>query len=208
MKKVIYFYKPDKPYGVFSNFYLSPFQMNGLTWKTTEHYFQAMKFEGTKHFYLINEVEKPMMAAHMGKERFRPLRSDWETVKDSIMYRALKAKFDSKEDLKKILLSTGDAQLIEHTSNDNYWADGGDGTGLNKLGVLLMKLRNSYAEYDGKFYLPQWLEYPGIHPLDIFWRMGAGEDHVVNIGKWISKLGQAAWKEYEKYYPYPDDWKD
>jgi predicted NAD-dependent protein-ADP-ribosyltransferase YbiA (DUF1768 family) len=31
--------------------------------------------------------------------------------------------------------------LIEHTVKDKYWADGGNGTGKNRLGFLLMKLR-------------------------------------------------------------------
>jgi predicted NAD-dependent protein-ADP-ribosyltransferase YbiA (DUF1768 family) len=39
------------------------------------------------------------------------------------------------------LLATGDAILIEHTRNDDYWADGGDGSGKNKLGLLLMQVR-------------------------------------------------------------------
>lgn len=38
-------------------------------------------------------------------------------------------------------ISTGDAELIEHTKNDSYWGDGGDGTGKNRLGQLLMELR-------------------------------------------------------------------
>ena len=38
-------------------------------------------------------------------------------------------------------MKTGDAELVEHTKNDRYWADGGDGTGRNRLGQLLMELR-------------------------------------------------------------------
>ena len=43
--------------------------------------------------------------------------------------------------LTSLLLSTGDATLVEHTRNDSYWADGGDGTGNNGLGELLTELR-------------------------------------------------------------------
>ncbi|WP_275043177.1 NADAR domain-containing protein [Streptococcus parasanguinis] len=39
------------------------------------------------------------------------------------------------------MLATGDVIIIEHTQNDAYWADGGDGSGKNKLGLLLMKVR-------------------------------------------------------------------
>jgi O-acetyl-ADP-ribose deacetylase (regulator of RNase III) len=41
------------------------------------------------------------------------------------------------------LLSTGNDYLVEHTKNDSYWADGGDGTGKNMLGIILMEVRDS-----------------------------------------------------------------
>jgi len=34
-------------------------------------------------------------------------------------------------------------KLIEHTKNDSYWADGGDGNGKNMLGRLLELVRHS-----------------------------------------------------------------
>jgi hypothetical protein len=57
------------------------------------------------------------------------------------MRAALQAKFAQHPGLRSFLLQTGDAELIEHTKNDSYWADGGDGTGKNRLGQLLMELR-------------------------------------------------------------------
>jgi hypothetical protein len=39
------------------------------------------------------------------------------------------------------LLATNDAHLVEHTSNDSYWAEGGDGSGKNMLGLILMEAR-------------------------------------------------------------------
>ena len=82
-----------------------------------------------------------MIAARMGRSRERPLRGDWETVKDDIMREALQAKFRQHPSLRSLLLQTGDAELIEHTRNDSYWADGEDGSGKNRLGQLLMELR-------------------------------------------------------------------
>ena len=58
------------------------------------------------------------------------------------MYIALYAKFTQHEGLMKMLLDTGDCKLVKHTSQDSYWGDGGDGSGQNKLGKLLMKLRD------------------------------------------------------------------
>jgi len=84
----------------------------------------------------------------MGRDRKLPLRRDWESVKENIMRRALYAKFTQHPDLKKLLLSTGDAKLVEHTERDSYWGDGGDGSGKNRLGYLLMELREKLRMED------------------------------------------------------------
>ena len=44
------------------------------------------------------------------------------------------------------VLSTGDSKLVEHTENDDYWGDGGDGSGKNMLGRILMEVRTSLRE--------------------------------------------------------------
>jgi N-glycosidase YbiA len=108
-----------------------------------EHYFQAQKFAGTPHEEEIRRVESPMIAARLGRDRKKPLRADWEQAKEEIMREALRAKFTQHEDLRELLLGTGEAVLVEHTVNDRYWADGGDGSGLNRLGILLMELRTA-----------------------------------------------------------------
>jgi ribA/ribD-fused uncharacterized protein len=62
------------------------------------------------------------------------------------MYDACLAKFSQHPDLKQLLLDTGDAIIIEHTKNDNYWGDGGDGTGRNQLGKTLMRVRDTLRQ--------------------------------------------------------------
>src|SRR5438309_1142191 len=59
---------------------------------------------------------------------------------------ALIAKFTQHQEIREILLSTGDSILIEHTFKDSYWGDGGDGHGKNKLGILLMEVREELKE--------------------------------------------------------------
>ena len=54
-------------------------------------------------------------------------------IKLSVMYKALLAKFCQHEDLKTVLLDTVNRELVEHTSNDSYGGDGGDGCGHEKL---------------------------------------------------------------------------
>ena len=137
----IKFYSVNEAYGAFSNFALYPIKINGKVWPTTEHYFQAQKFKGTPYENKIRKAPSPMKAAIMGRSRKFKLRKDWEKVKDSIMYEAVKRKFLQYQELKELLLSTENAQIIEHTVNDNYWGDGGNGKGKNKLGKILMKIR-------------------------------------------------------------------
>ena len=137
----IRFYREGDAYGELSNFAAFPVEIDGKRWPTTEHYFQAQKFVGTPHEGEIRRARSPGEAARMGRDRQRPLRRDWESVKDGIMLHALRAKFTQHPELRELLAGTGDEPLVEHTSNDSYWADGGDGSGKNMLGVLLMQLR-------------------------------------------------------------------
>ena len=89
----------------------------------------------------IRQIASPMDAVLEGRNRQNPLRADWEEVKDKVILQALRMKFSQNPDIAKELMATGDAILIEHTRNDDYWADGGDGSGKNKLGLLLIQVR-------------------------------------------------------------------
>ena len=142
--KRIPFYRVGEAFGGFSNFSPHPIHIKDRTWPTSEHYFQAQKFAGTDHEETIRQAKSPMIAARLGRSRAHPLRPDWETVKDNVMREALWAKFTQHPNLKSLLLATGEAELVEHTGNDAYWADGGDGTGKNRLGQLLMELRAQF----------------------------------------------------------------
>lgn len=153
----IKFYLANADYGYFSNFSRDSIFLKGKNWPTSEHYFQAQKFAGTKHEEDIRYAEKPMKAANMGRERTRPLRQDWEAVKDDIMREAVMAKFTQNKHLTSKILDTGQANIIEHTSNDRYWGDGGDGTGENMLGKILMEVREAirtgYEKYENSQFI-------------------------------------------------------
>ena len=140
---VIHFYSTGHAFGEFSNFAAFPIRLKGRVWPTSEHYFQAQKFAGTEdaHVEAIRKTASPMIAARMGRDRKKKLRRDWESVKVGVMREALVAKFEQHPELRELLLSTGDAKLVEHTERDSYWGDGGDGSGRNMLGQLLMEVR-------------------------------------------------------------------
>ena len=139
----IRFYNRDEPYYAFTNFYPAPIVVDGKQWPTTEHYFQAQKFIGTPFTEVIRNFQRPREAFDLSRKpavsRWR--RKDWEEVKVDIMRKALLAKFTQHRDLRQLLLKTKDNMLIEHTPYDNFWGDGGDGNGQNKLGMLLMEIR-------------------------------------------------------------------
>jgi ribA/ribD-fused uncharacterized protein len=138
---LIEFYSSKDEYGCFSNFAPYPIELKGQRWRTSEHYFQAQKFAGTDHEEKVRRAKSPRIAARLGRSRQVPMRPDWEEVKDAVMREAVLAKFTQHEDLRQILLDTGDALLVEHTANDAYWGDGGDGSGKNMLGKTLMGVR-------------------------------------------------------------------
>jgi ribA/ribD-fused uncharacterized protein len=138
---VIRFYSTRDEYGCFSNFSAHPIRLRGRTWPTSEHYFQAQKFAGTPYEEEIRRAKSPMIAARLGRSRKQPLRRDWDSAKDAIMREAVLAKFTQHDDIRATLLGTGDAEIVEHTANDSYWADGGDGSGRNMLGRILMSVR-------------------------------------------------------------------
>jgi N-glycosidase YbiA len=141
-ENTLWFYGHKNAFGCFSNFFHVPIVMGAHTWPTSEHYFQAMKFHDHKdHFEAVKFAKGPMEAAKMGRDRSRPLRKDWEAVKDDLMFDVVLAKFSQHQDLQEHLLSTGSQVLVEHTANDAYWGDGGDGAGRNMLGITLMQVR-------------------------------------------------------------------
>ena len=151
-RPVIHFYSTAGEYGCFSNFSRHPIFLKKKRWPTSEHYFQAQKFAGEPDEEQVRLANKPMLAAQMGRERKRPLRRDWEGEKEKVMLEALRAKFTQHDDLKAILLGTGDAMLVEHTANDSYWGYWGywgDGGGKNRLGLLLMQVREELRAAGG-----------------------------------------------------------
>ncbi|PTX93963.1 DUF1768 domain-containing protein [Spartobacteria bacterium LR76] len=135
------FYKPNEAFGLLTNFARLPIEVDGKVWPTTEHYFQAQKFHDEAYRERIRTAETPREAADLGRSRNVPLRPDWEAIKDDVMRRAIAEKVRQHQAVQDVLLSTGDSLLVEHTPRDSYWGDGGDGSGKNMLGKILMEVR-------------------------------------------------------------------
>ncbi len=122
-------------YHFLSNFYSFPITYEGYTFQNNEAAFQAAKCpERMQDFCGLN----PNEAKYLGlRVRLRP---DWEEVKAQIMYEICKVKFEDEE-LRQMLLDTGDAELIcGNTWGDTIWGFC-DGEGENRLGKILMRIR-------------------------------------------------------------------
>jgi ribA/ribD-fused uncharacterized protein len=204
---VIKFYETDKPYGCFSNFSAHPVIIDGTRWPTTEHFFQAMKFTDQRDVDAVAAALTPFEAAQKGRDRTRSFRGDWDTVRDDVMLKALRAKFVQHDALADVLRSTGDAALVEHTRNDSYWADGGDGRGLNRLGDLLGIVRGALPPWPVPFCPPPWVMHPDIEVSDMFWRMGGGQGLLVAGSDFRRSLSGLALDSFDAYFPVPDAWR-
>ena len=123
-----------------SNFYPCQIIYNGYIFKSSESAFQSAKdLNRQKEFELLS----PGRAKKLGKQV--NLRPDWEEIKDEIMEDILRIKF-SKNNLRKKLLSTYPRELIEGNDwNDIYWGVC-NGNGNNKLGKILMKIREELLD--------------------------------------------------------------
>lgn len=144
----IYFY--DRPsdrvkeeHIFLNNFYYSPFIIDGIEFKTVEHYYQAKKFTGDK-FTQVQQTPTPDEAKKLAHE-FSCDEEEWSQIKDNVMREALEAKFNQNPDLKQQLLDTGSNKLIEDSSRDPYWGGVLEGS-RNRLGELLEELRENYRK--------------------------------------------------------------
>jgi ribA/ribD-fused uncharacterized protein len=115
--------------------------LDGLTYPTVEHAYQAAKTLDIENRCAIRDLDTPGKAKRMAWSF--PLRLDWEQVKLDIMRDLVRQKFFSHKNLGRKLLSTGALPLIEgNTWGDHFWGVC-RGKGENHLGQILMNVRKN-----------------------------------------------------------------
>lgn len=140
---MIKFSRVESRYGEFSNFKSCRIAYNGLVYGSSEAAWQAQKCpERAKEFTRLS----PSKARELG--RHVKLRPDWEEIKYEEMVNVLRAKFNQYPSLQRLLLSTGNEELVEDTTgwHDNVWgncecARCSKFPGKNLLGKALMHVR-------------------------------------------------------------------
>lgn len=142
----IAFYRAnEKPYGVFSNLYRRSVIFDGFEYPTAEHAYQAGKARKDTVRQWILSAPTPSLLAMAAHGLYSwDVVPNWSKIKFNRMREVLRAKFTQHDDLRELLLSTGDARLVESARTDNavnrVWGEV-NGKGQNMLGVLLMEVR-------------------------------------------------------------------
>jgi len=139
----IRFYDRGKPYYEFTNFSPHSIRYNGEDYPTSEHLFQSLKFKDPRDADRIRQCKSPRDAFTTAQRMSDRVRKEWHASSYNIiaMRKALLLKFTQHEDLKRMLLDTGDLTLIEDSPIDSFWGVGPDGRGQNQLGIALMRIR-------------------------------------------------------------------
>jgi ribA/ribD-fused uncharacterized protein len=138
---VIRFFSKSQTHQEFSNFAPFGIDLDGAWWPTVENYYQAQKFTDTGLRQSIRDAAEPIIAKSLADKNKAVIRPDWEAIKEDVMYRAVRRKFELHPALKAMLLATGDEEIAEANPADSYWGVGRDGTGLNKLGKIMARIR-------------------------------------------------------------------
>jgi hypothetical protein len=146
MNEIRFYRADDKQYGVFSNLLRRPVVFEGETYPTAEHAYQAGKARKKEVRDWLMAAPSPSllaMAAH--GLYYWDITPGWSTNKFARMRAVLQSKFSQHEDLRRTLLGTGNAVLIESATVDSpvnrLWGQV-NGVGKNMLGLMLMEVRD------------------------------------------------------------------
>jgi ribA/ribD-fused uncharacterized protein len=151
----IRFYRAnEKPYGAFSNLFRRAIVFEDTVYPTAEHAYQAGKARKKAVRDWILSAPSPALVAMAAHGLYTwDIVPKWSTKKLARMRAVLRAKFSQHEDLRKLLLKTGNARLVEAAKTKNtvnlFWGEV-NGSGKNMLGVLLMEVRTELAKTEGR----------------------------------------------------------
>ncbi|MEK7519760.1 MAG: NADAR family protein [Patescibacteria group bacterium] len=134
--KTIKFY--EKEYYLLSNFSAHKVVFKDREYMTAEHAYQAAKFEDEHLKEKIKNAPSARLAKHYGQTKTgRKGHRD----KAATMKEILRAKLFQHDDVKEMLVKSGNVILEENSPTDSFWGTGEDGTGENMMGKLWMELR-------------------------------------------------------------------
>lgn len=149
LAEVRFYRANERPYGCLSNLYRREIVLDGLLFSTAEHAYQYGKPRKDAVRAWLMAAPSPSLLAMAAHGLYSwDVAPGWSRTKVDRMRAVLLAKFTQHADLRALLLSTGDARLVETATVDNtvnrFWGEV-NGVGKNTLGVLLMEVRSTLA---------------------------------------------------------------
>lgn len=153
---VVCFHNPDEENGYLSNWYVSSFTVNKITFSSMEQYMMYQKAvcfgdkEIAAQILCCNEVSR---IKELGRLVSGYDDNQWNGVRQIVVYEGLLAKFSQNEELKEKLKATGSALLAQCAVKDRIWGIGlpmknpdrferTKWKGQNLLGYALMMVRD------------------------------------------------------------------
>ena len=156
----VFFHKPEEPNGYLSNWYPSPFGLDGIHFSSVEQYIMYRKcklFGDDAAAAKVLATDDTAQQQAIGRKCAGYIDSVWAGTRQIVAWEGLNAKFRQNDDLKQKLLATGDAFLVECAVSDKIWAcgvglydekrkDASNWLGRNILGFTLMEVRTALQE--------------------------------------------------------------
>ena len=151
----VFFHKPEEPDGYLSNWYISPFDLDGIHYTSMEQYIMYQKcivFGDKKSADAVLATNDTGKQQEIGRNAAGYIGKVWEGMRQVVALRGLYAKFSQNTELCQKLMDTGDAYLVECARKDVTWACGrtldsdekhyaDKWLGQNILGFALMEVR-------------------------------------------------------------------
>ncbi len=153
--QIICFHNPDEENGYLSNWYRSRFTVGSVTFSSMEQfmmYQKAVCFGDSSIAAQILETDDVSLIKALGRSVQGYDDNYWSGIRQIVVYQGLYEKFSQNEELKDLLLQTGDAILAECAVKDKIWGiglsmkdpdrlDKAKWKGQNLLGYALMMVR-------------------------------------------------------------------
>lgn len=119
-----------KQQDAFSNWYIRPFTVKGISFNCGEQSMisKAMFFKDTVTAALILKELDPREQKKLGREVSNFVKAEWDNNCVKILAACLVHKFNQHEDFRKLLISTKGTELVEASPYDRIW---GIGIGVN-----------------------------------------------------------------------------